>query len=154
MKRVVSIDPGLSGCGVAIFSDGILDSAVYPTVSKEGSRVQRWACMSREVYLAMRTCDVLVVEVPRVYPGVRREDPNDLLDLTGVLGGILAIGCYRSAVQYYPSEWKGQVPKKVMNARVLSKLSEWERLGIANAGAKTHNILDAVGIGLHYLGRL
>ena len=49
-----------------------------------------------------------------------------------------------------PAEWKGQVPKKIMNERVLSKLSAQERAIVKD----NHNAIDAVGLGLHVLGRL
>jgi hypothetical protein len=42
----------------------------------------------------------------------------------------------------------------VMNARVLGRLSEEELSKIEHVGAKDHNTYDAIGIGLHHLGRL
>jgi hypothetical protein len=51
----------------------------------------------------------------------------------------------------YPSEWKGQVPKDVMNERVLKRLSVKEHEALVSSD---HNTLDAVGIGLFHSGRL
>lgn len=56
-----------------------------------------------------------------------------------------------------PVEWKGSVDKKVMNNRVLKRLTEDEKRKLPRrprAGDYDHNLLDAVGIGLWKLGRL
>ncbi len=92
--------------------------------------------------------------MPRIYPGSGQQkgDLNDLLNLAAVVGGHEKT--FKNHVRVFPAQWKGQVPKKIMNARVLSRLSPQERLRIEDSGSKTHNTIDAVGIGLYRLGRL
>jgi len=100
----------------------------------------------------------LVVEWPRVLSASRQRaakrdvDQNDLLGLVGVDCAV-AMAYHESMdlVTVYPDEWKGQVPKKIMNERVWARLSSEEQ---ENVTKKDHNVLDAVGIGLHQLGRL
>jgi hypothetical protein len=93
----------------------------------------------------------LVVEVPRIYPHSRDQkgDLNDLLELAGVVGALTGVFSVVSFV--YPADWKGQLPKKVMNDRVLMTLGLDEGDALVH---HDHNTLDAIGIGLHDLGRL
>jgi hypothetical protein len=155
---LVAIDPGLRGCGIARFYGltGELRAAEYITSpEKTLTGPVAWAAMAGEVVSHQQRPDVLVLEQPRIYPGVRREDPNDLIQLAGVLGAIAAH--WESAptiVAYYPAAWKGQVPKKVMTKRILKHLATGELSRLVSVGAKDHNTIDAVGLGLFHLGRM
>lgn len=101
--------------------------------------------------------DNLFLEFPVIYPGSqgRKGDPNDLLDLAGVDGAIAALlEPTTELTMYLPSQWKGSVDADVMTERIRNALSDSERNCIVTAGAKDHNTLDAVGIGLYRFGRL
>lgn len=104
--------------------------------------------------------DIVVIEKPRIYPGPSRDkagnmrDLNDLIDLACVAGGIAALFDTQQIITVYPADWKGQMPKEKMNKRVLDTLTPEERKCIQSVGKLDHNTLDAIGIGLHYLGRL
>lgn len=161
---MIAIDPGLRGCGVAVFDvQRNLAWASWvrnPILTGRGPDV--WWHMADAIAAATAqmpwsTTQGLCLEMPKVYPGMPKTDLNDLLDLAGVLGAVVmhsALGHGPEPKWCYPQDWKGQTPKKVMNERVLLKLSEAEKARIVDAGSKTHNILDAIGIGLHFLGRL
>lgn len=94
--------------------------------------------------------DDLVVENQRVYPGPRRADPNDLLPLAQVVGGVFARipALYRHNPM--PQEWKGSVKKEIFTQRTLNALTPPER-GVLSAAkvAKSleHNVLDAIALG-------
>jgi hypothetical protein len=152
-----TIDPGLRHAGKAIFEDGkLLRAELIRNPLTEGRGPAAWHDISWAFWKQTPfpvPADMLVCEMPRVYPGVRAEDPNDLLDLAGVLGAV--VSSFPGIVRmYFPSDWKGQVPKKTMTERIRGfvKPEEWRR--IADDGAKTHNTLDAVGLGLFHLGRM
>lgn len=166
---LLAIDPGLRGVGLAKFSDGLLYWAGYiRNPDKKGRGPAAWDAMLREAAnfvddVATAGLVELAVELPRVYPKMKT-DPNDLIDLAGVLGCLVA-NCYSQKpagykfnpvkiTTYAPSDWKGQVPKDIMNARVWAKLSDDEKSSVQRVGAKDHNTLDAIGIGLKALGRL
>lgn len=173
---MVAIDPGLRGCGAALFIDGLLAKADYVTCPTKLTRgYAAHALMAANLRLWVHEAagsttwfDTFVVELPRIYPHAAQQkgDSNDLLDVAAVGAAFMGISYFdlKSAddasillqhmVSVFPAEWKGQVPKDVMNRRVLAKLTEEERGLVGDAGAKTHNTLDAVGIGLHYLGRI
>lgn len=135
---LIAIDPGVQKCGFAFYQNTKLVKAGYEPDS------------------AIWAADVLIIEMPRIYPGSGQQkgDLNDLLDLAAVVGRLESTYSVNSRLRVFPAQWKGQVPKKIMNARVLSKLSIEERLVIPEIGVKVHNVIDAVGIGLWYLGRL
>jgi hypothetical protein len=120
----------------------------------------------------------VVFEWPQIY-GKRqagRKDPNDLLPLSAVDGAVLALmdpyltdEC--QAELYVPHEWKGSKQANPTARMVLdelsvneqkaiedivpfrSHLSECERTG-TEVSHPAHNTIDAVGIGLKFLGRL
>lgn len=138
---MIYVDPGVHACGVAYFADAKLCWARYVAVGDD------------------LRLDVggqpLVIEMPRIYPGSgqRKGDLNDLLNLAAIVGRCEAWNA-GTVKRVFPAQWKGQVPKKIMTARILSKLS-WEEVArIERVGYKDHNTIDAIGLGLWHLGRL
>jgi hypothetical protein len=159
--RIVSIDPGIRATGVGVFLDQQLVDSGYirnPLEAGLGAveafymarEIDKWLCMHGQPII-----DVLVLEWPQVYQ-VSKGDPNDLLPLSGVDAALVTKLWHPSLVvrQYLPREWKGQAPKEVMCERIKSRLTPPELDRVFDAGALTHNVLDAIGLGLHYLGRL
>ena len=147
---ILALDPGVQACGMAWFDSGRLCVAEYLPV---------------QMLMKHGPVGGLLCEMPRVYPGSGQQkgDLNDLTRLAAIVGyaeGLLAAYSRIFATgsphthRIYPADWKGQVPKKIMTARILSKLSDGELAKIVRVGAKDHNTIDAIGIGLHYLGRL
>ncbi len=157
MSTLLAIDPGLRHCGCAYFTDGVLSRACLAVNYEKKLRGPKaHHAMALEVSLRMNSAYWTVLEYPRIYPNhsnKRAEDPNDCLELAGVDGAIAAyLGGNVSHV--FPSEWKGQVPKAIMIERIKKTLTKEETQRVELAGAKSHNIWDAVGIGLFHLGRL
>lgn len=158
--RMVSVDPGLRGCGVAEWRDGKLNRAIYVRNTEKVARGPKaWNAMARAVWFELRgaenapdPADEIVIEVMKVYR-FQKGDPADLIELSGVGGAIIAPSI--SAHGYLAREWKGQVPKDVMGSRIEAVLSETEKAAIEKCPKSLrHNVLDGVGIGLHHLGRL
>lgn len=165
---LLAVDPGIRGCGVAAFDGGrLLHAAYVKSRYATGNRAEEAADMARAVArwcsdLALSPRE-LVVEWPRVYADMIRrgskhvagKDPNDLLPLAGVDGALAAlfVGC--RATSYAPSEWKGQMPKEVCHARTRLRLDSAEVvIYVGLTKVLDHNARDAVGLGLHHLGRL
>ena len=140
MSFLYAIDPGVHMCGIAVFDDTRLISAFYGKLPEDGN---------------YSTCE-LIIEMPRIYPGSGQQkgDLNDLLNLAAVVGHNEALFSALRSRRVFPAQWKGQVPKKAMNQRILKRLSLFEAARIQSAGAKSHNVIDAVGIGLFACGRL
>jgi hypothetical protein len=155
MNRVIAVDPGLRHSGVAIFEGGLLVRAMLAkNPVKKGADATALAAMADTIMnttggLGFVQPEVVVVERMQAYDVTHQKgDQNDLISLA-ILAGML-----RPDYLYLPREWKGQLPKAAMGERILSRLSLEERNRIVDAGALTHNVIDAVGIGLHHLGRL
>jgi len=156
---LINIDPGVKAAGVAVFEDGELSSAWL-------ARGKHWQDTARNAYADLRDMfplevigpetTELVIERMQIYPPGRGiGDQNDLVTvafMSACLAGYLDI----CPTEYYPAVWKGQTPKKVMNDRVLERLSEGERSRIyikKGESSLKHNVIDAVGIGLYHLKR-
>lgn len=169
---LVAIDPSINSCGVAIFKAGALWRVNTIECAKTKDIADRCYRMSQNVVRWIGECKVrprtIAIEWPQVYAvGKSKGDNNKLLGLSGVaigvatlLGGVLASTgdeCLQ-VVSYKPAEWAGQLPKtKTKNPsasprarRIHTRLTEEEALEWVD----DHDAIDAVGIGLHALGRM
>lgn len=137
---MMAIDPGTKSTGVAFFLKSKLRSV---------TRIPFTTCAELHPFGQESFVDVLVCEVPQVYPR-SKADPNDLIKLALLAGGLVGQTVAVHKVLVKPREWKGQVPKKIHNARTLAKLTPSE---LKLCGGLSHDEIDAVGLGLWYLGR-
>lgn len=153
---LVSIDPGVKLCGVALWDDGELVNA---WLTKGKSWRDTATNVSRDVYqrFSMRISPVdVAIEVPQVYHQSKQKgDPNDLINIALFVGAASVATATGEVHTYRPAEWKKQVPKDAMVERIKKKLTPEERARVDLPRAKGlhHNIWDAVGIGLHHIKR-
>ncbi len=150
MNNVVAIDPGKKHLGWAEFVGGRL---VACGLAEGKARDMRLAL--EEVGLRR---EVTVVEEPQIYPARRwKGDPNDLVDVALTAGIAIGTLCRRGEVVCVrPRAWGGNRPKTVKAAGIVGALDEAERdvlNGCGVARGKLHNVVDATGIGLWWLGR-
>ncbi|MEK7706236.1 MAG: hypothetical protein AAB426_14850 [Myxococcota bacterium] len=166
---VLAIDPGVRGCGAALFQgDGSdrLIAAAYVVFSRRDDEicsvpfaVREWVS-ARADSLAVKR---VVLEFPQTYRGrAARGDTNDLLSLAFVDGAIAALFAVADVALVRPFDWKGSVPKPVsatgdyiIRSRVEARLSSDEKTAVVwpKNGRHSWDVADAVGIGLHHLGR-
>lgn len=137
-----SFDPGARKYAWARFVDGALRGAGETDADEWNDLIlpHSWATDGTRA----------VIELPRIYP-VRRwkGDANDLIRVAVTAGAIA--GALGAPVQFVePRAWKGSRPKDVDNRYTLGLLSEAER---ATMDATSHDVVDAVGLGLWALGR-
>jgi hypothetical protein len=125
-------------------------------------KVLVWATLAAEKASGLN-CTMFAFERPQIYRETKsRGDHNDLPPLAAVG---TAVACMLRArlmrlrvLSPTPAEWSGQLPKATTGdpwrtprgRRIASRLREDE---IACVPAQ-HDCIDAVGIGLHVLGRL
>lgn len=102
--------------------------------------------------------------------GSQKGSQNDLIHLAGFIYAIACLPLFSDAsLKFYePRQWKGTIEKGTaqvdkssgeitsdgMQARIMGRLSPAEVAKITRAGALTHNVIDAIGIGLKGLDRL
>lgn len=160
MNCLISMDPGLRDCWLSSWHENRL-IATYKVSNPVGKArgPEAWLSMGQAVANNIQLFTYarkahFVTEIPQVYnAGKQKGDQDDITQLSGIVGAVVMALNPASVSHYYPREWKGQLPKETCGDRVLLTLSESERMNVGKYGALQHNILDAIGIGLKYLGR-
>ena len=152
---MITIDLGLNGCGVASFPLGGLDLYEACYLRRIDGSAPKPYQMAWTIFSNIRhfTSSRIIVERPRIYTRMKG-DPADILNLLEV--GATLQGMLGRPVEWIePHQWKGSVDADVMTERIRSRLTKEELGRIEPCPASlTHNVLDAVGIGLAVLGRL
>jgi hypothetical protein len=160
-KRQLFIDPGLGGTGWAFFTDGAFtNSGVLKPPSRESWQHQchSLAGMLRGVIVACKA-ERVILEMPALWGGsatsyasathhAKPGEPADLFKLTylvGVLGDVAWQATSALPKLVHPEEWKGQLPKDAVKARIAKRLPDYD-FGDHEA--------DAVGMGLAERGLL
>jgi hypothetical protein len=163
VSTILALDPGIRGCGVALFDGAVLAACAWvknPVKKDDGPEAVFTMARAVEEWVAHQTTREgvqLVFEHPRIYTVAKSVgDNNDLMPLVAVDYAVAARFPF-GPVRVYPHEWKGQMPKEVCAARVRSRLDVEELkildTALTKAGSKGHNISDAVGIGLFHVRR-
>jgi len=175
---LLALDPGVNA-GVAAFLNGKLVRADVISAPKERDKhrpdlgatdeharsIVEWWC---RLFVMTPGAPALrfASEWPKLYQGDRgrNKDLNDYLGLTALDGAVASkVPAVESCV-VYPAEWKGQLKAEtneqmqVIIDRLRVRLDRPGELAAADelgpeAKGKNHNGWDAVGIGLHVLGR-
>lgn len=154
---LISIDPGLRACGVAIWRPtGELERAEYVLGAKAAPGAVAWIAMATAIYHATEIYEPkgLVIELPRTYGGrAARGDANDLIQLAATVGAITTRLRLPTTV-YLPDHWKGQTTKEVTKNRVEERLSPAEHARIIwPAPSLRHNVIDGIALGMFHLRR-
>jgi len=163
----VAIDPGKNACGLSAWKGDnfnlefaeLVKNPFVKTLSKQ--RAQKWGDMGKEVARVLyKTFGLdngkisLILEIPQIYEGYQEEDKNDLLDLAGVQGAIVAATGAEVAWCPTPREWKGQLKKEITQKRVDDKLSHSELNSVKwPSPSLRHNVYDAIHLGIVWLER-
>lgn len=152
---VVGVDPGTSGLGVAAVLNGTLLDARY--ISGEGGALhplretaygfEQWLLAIADFGLP----DLARIEIPQVYTAAQQKgDQRDLINLAVVAGQCLevcgSVGVLAGSL-VTPAQWKGQLPKGVMQDRLRKELGEQvDAIEFPKATSLHHNVWDAIGI--------
>ncbi len=174
--KLLALDPGIRGCGAALFAEGRLVACDYvKNPVTVGNRAHEARTMASAVvaWAGFPEPDEVIAEYPQVYTvAFSKGDNNDLLALAGVDGALAALYPTTHFETYLPREWKQTMSKGVCASRVLRRLDPDELATLQKAAAKLRvtdipalikkdpegkhllfNALDAVGIGLKHVGR-
>lgn len=165
---LLAVDPGLNAPACARFVGGVLVRAEPVRVPRSYARLdlidrcRKVARLIHEWHSALDAGDPrsvhLAVERPQIYRASKSKgDPNDLPPMVGIDAALATLmDC--PVTSYLPREWVGGTSKaetgdawmSPRGQRVWSRLSEAERQAVV---VVTHDVIDAVGIGLHHLRR-
>lgn len=166
--RLLAVDPSIRSPGVALFEGGTLIAAAVLKVPPAEPMALRAALAARAV-VGWATLpasqvgfavgiDAVVVEWPQWYAaGKSQGDPNDLAGLAGVGAAVAALLPYAEVRAPVPRDWIGGLPKSrtgdpwasPRGARVRARLTPAELALVP----KSHDAIDAVGLGLWAVGR-
>lgn len=158
MKRyLMSVDPGVWLCGWALWdaTTGELRDAGLARTPDGFSKEQalKYLCAQLIVNDAR-----LIIEKPQVYARSKSKgDPNDLIDVAVVVGGLVSQWPAVDTAVYLPRAWKGTVKKEVMVRRIRDKwvtAEECKRVQLPKEKELRHNVWDAVGLGAFHLRKL
>ncbi len=101
----------------------------------------------------------LVIEGQQVYRGAPSNvDPNDLLEVAGASGAVVGALKPERVIAYLPRDWCGRVRKVERHERLRAELQhrgldEQCRIQEPRNKALSHNVLDAVALGIFHLKR-
>ena len=174
---MLSVDPGTRCSGAALWFNGRLYAAA-PIVNlltkgsgpRECAYVaqQIWRWVEAQISMVVPSYPATVVcEYPQIYQragGKSKADPNNQLPLACIDGALAAYFPAAQIVVANPHDWKGGVekPKKVsepypIESKVRSRLLPEEIIAFEKHwpknGKHSWDLTDAVGVGLHALGR-
>lgn len=151
MSRVIAVDPGKNGCGVAVFDQKRLTFAQYLATRSVADFVHK---------SATGQSTLIRIEFPRIYAAAKQKgDQNDLLHVARAAGHAEA-GAVRAGAAYAlvePREWKGTIAGDTFieeRIKPAIEVGETSRISFPSAESLHHNVYDAIGIGLHAVGRL
>lgn len=165
---LLAIDPSIRSVGAALFRNGDLIAAarltIKPNLTKSmGERVQdaRRAIIQWVVEMVANYPDTIAFEWPQIYAKDTPAVANAVVSMAAVgsaVAGKISHAVGVRVLTWVPRDIWGQLPKcktgSALNSprgqRIWSRLSEAERAVVVDQ----HDSLDAVGIGLHSLGRL
>lgn len=184
-ELLFSVDPGLRECGCALFEDGKLaKAAIIASPNRKGRDARAWVAMLDEIAAWLpRKPDKVAAEMMQIYEKSDKNVRNDdLLQLVGIVGGVIGLCLDATCTVYRPKVWKGNVKKRIHHQRIWSILDYEEQLVVtrymkqrADKGMKSpetyleacefctgddypndliHNVFDGIGIGLYALRRM
>lgn len=177
-NTLLSIDPGRLVLGYALWKESNLTGvglsvckALSPAIpgslqvsqlaAEHASQVGEAIILSTN-FSHVQNC---AVEFMVHYPDHGRKDTKqaqeakakDLLDLQAIAGWVAGQSSF-NARHYTPAMWKGQMPEDVTTIKVVKALNDFEVDVLSRAKLQYpkhlhHNLIDAIGIGLHALNR-
>lgn len=157
---MLAIDPGKRACGVALFNqDTTLNCAGYVTAEKEKDGPRAWLALASAIERWLDNDCAAIDQIVFEQPGSYRSDKpyktlilQDLVAINALLCGRFPKAEFH---RYRPNEWKGSMNKEQTQARAYARLQPFETqvIKLPQPKSRQHNVWDAIGIGLHHLGR-
>lgn len=155
---ILAVDPGAGGTGWALLNSNDGRLVDYGTIH---GRSKVWEVKAVEILkdykelLSKKCIGKAYIESPvfmRGYGGYTTASTGDLVKLAMLCGALyfLTAECVPTKL-VVPSKWKGQLPKKVCNYRVLRILQQQSTY--SPLARISNHALDAIGLGFWSLGR-
>ena len=156
LNDVLTVDPGLMGTGWALWRNKKSPVGTGVLKTEHGKSAISWEERSHRIsdgfsaLLVTYTPKLVVIEFPGLFgadaTSYAAASKGDLFKLTYLVGnlGVLVHRIGSKVETLPPSKWKGQMPKDVVDRRIMRAI-----------GKKYPNhIGDAVGMGLYMMNEL
>ena len=154
--HIISIDPSINFCGLAIHDEqGLLvHTLLTPSKSDEDYFQKSRTIFSMikniytDIFIENGNKDTLIVlECPEYWKvaGHAARESGSIFKLTFLCGMISSLD---NVTIVTPSGWKGQMSKDVVNNRLRAVYPN------VNIAKTNHNVVDAIGIGRWYIDKV
>lgn len=152
IKRIITIDPSINFCGMAIFyGKKLIEYELLQPKNNSDDYIDKsfsiFLQVKRKIYAL--DIDTMVIEVPDNFgaAGYLARESGSVQKLTFVCGMLISLRTKIHVVCKLPREWKGQLPKKVVYNR-LNNINKYKDIDFHKIN---NNIADAIAIGHSYL---
>jgi len=145
--RIAGIDPSTQETGLALIGSNPLSIIDWRVCQESvGDWVERSYLIKRDVFavLGLWKPDFIILEIPQPFMSIRGRramEGGTTLKLMFLCGLIASYASPRPSL-ILPSEWKGNLSKKITQNRIEKKIGYCP---------PSHNAADAVGIALYWI---
>jgi hypothetical protein len=148
---ILCIDPGAKKAGASLWEPNGLFTGAWLGRGKDWIETADDVC--KQLPTSAIRVSVVVIEKMQIYRDTPLAHANDCITLSLMAGRVAGLFPWAKTVEYYPSTWKGQVPKDIMIERIKAKLShtEHKRVNLPRLKKGHADVWDAVGIGQYHL---
>ena len=160
-NRLISIDPSINNVGIAIWElpklgyliNGLMmHKLVHPKVGQRSNEYDKSLSVLDQIKELIQEYEVnrMILEVPEHWAvaGFEARETGSIAKLMLVVGLIYSLKHELDELKIVkPREWKGQLPKDVMENRLRD---DYLAIGV-NLAALNPNVVDAIGIGHFYI---
>lgn len=156
---LLSIDTSIRAMGYGLFSSTLIKCGLIRSKAELPGDAINEQLNSLNNTLSV-VPDHILIELPQIYDPRRwKGDPNDLIWVSVLCGGIAGLYLQAHTEYVLPSQWKGQSSKDVVQYRVeqvltIPELDVIERDMTPVPAYLRHNVWEAIGIGLFSLHRI
>jgi Holliday junction resolvasome RuvABC endonuclease subunit len=153
----MGIDPDVNHTGICVIEDGevVAGVLVKPAETCDPNMDLRWRmamalATEMDVLFEEFSPELVIIEWQAIRPSDPR--PNDILELCSVGGMALALAAREGipVLRPLPVAWKGSVPKKIHQTRILTaaKANDKDKVWDGIAKGKLNHVIDALGLAM------
>ncbi len=151
---IISIDPSINFCGYAIHKNKeLINYGLLRSLTKHKDFIEKSIYMVDKIkdlitsIQSLKNNLIIVTEIPQYWgvAGYMARESGAIYKLMFLCGMIVSLK--KNVVTLTPNDWKGQLPKDVVNNRLREIYTN------INIAKINHNIVDAIGIGYYYINK-
>lgn len=154
-ERLISIDPSINNVGIAVWelpNALMMYRLLHPKVDARNNEYDKSLSILDQIKDWIKTYAVnrMILEVPAHWAvgGFEARETGSIAKLMLVVGLLYSMKHDLDELKIVkPHEWKGQLPKEVMENRLRD---EYTAIGV-DLAVLNPNVVDAIGLGHYYI---